>query len=52
MFIKTFLVWVLIAAAEVLQGILGVRLLNRRVGDRRTRQIGVFAWSAIILAIA
>ncbi len=52
MLLKAFLVWILIAAAEVLQGILRVRFLNRRVGDHRARQIGVFTGSAIILVIA
>ena len=52
MLIKALLVWILIAAAEVLQGILRVRFLNRRVGDHRARQIGVFTGSAIILVIA
>jgi hypothetical protein len=52
MFMKAFLVWVLIAVAEVMQGILRVRLLNRHVGDHRARQIGVFTGSAIILVIA
>jgi hypothetical protein len=49
---KAFLVWILIAAAEVLQGILRVRFLNRRVGDHRARQIGVFTGSAFLLVIA
>ena len=52
MLFRAFLVWVLIAAAEVLQGILRVQFLNRRVGDHRARQIGVFTGSAIILVIA
>ena len=42
----------LIAVAEVLHGVLRVRFLNRRVGDHRARQIGVFAGSAIILVTA
>ena len=50
--LKAFLVWLLIGAAEVLHGILRVRLLNRRVGDHRARQIGVFTASGIILVIA
>ena len=50
--LKVLLVWVLIAAAEVLQGILRVRFLNLRVGDHRARQIAVFTGSAIILVIA
>lgn len=52
MLFKAVLVWCLIAGAEVVQGILRVRLLNRRVGDHRARQIGVGIGSAIILVIA
>lgn len=52
MIFKAFLIWVLIAVAEVLHGIARVRLLNRRVGDHRARQIAVFTGSAIILFIA
>ena len=48
---RAFIIWLLIAMAEVLQGIFRVRLLNRRVGDHRARQIGVFVASAIILVI-
>lgn len=51
MIVRAFMIWLLIGLAEVLQGILRVRFLNRRVGDHRARQIGVFAASAIILAI-
>jgi hypothetical protein len=50
--LKAALIWVVIAGAEVLHGILRVRLLNRRVGDHRARQIAVFTGSAIILVIA
>jgi hypothetical protein len=49
---KAFLIWMLIAGAEVLHGILRVRLLNRRVGDNRVRQIAVFSGSGIFLGIA
>jgi hypothetical protein len=52
MLLKALIIWVLIAVAEVGHGVLRVSLLNRRVGDRRARQIGVFSGSAIILAIA
>jgi len=51
MMFRALIVWLLIALAEVLQGILRVRFLNRRVGDHRARQIGVFVASAIILVI-
>ena len=49
---KAVVVWVLIAIAEVVHGILRVRFLNRRVGDRRARQIAVFTGSGLILLIA
>lgn len=49
---KAVVVGLVIGLAEVAQGILRVRLLNRRVGDHRARQIGVFTGSVIILAIA
>jgi hypothetical protein len=52
MLIRALIVCVLIAAAETVHGILRVRLLNRRVGDHRARQIGVGTASLIILAIA
>jgi hypothetical protein len=52
MLFKALQIWMLIAVAEVLHGILPVRLLNRRVGDHRARQIAVFTGSAIILVIA
>jgi hypothetical protein len=42
MLLKAILVWMLIAAAEVLQGIVRIRFLNPRVGDLRARQIGMF----------
>ena len=49
---RACLIWLIIATAEVLHGIIRVRLLNRRVGDHRARQIGVFTGSGIILVIA
>jgi hypothetical protein len=52
MILHAFLVWLLIAAAEVAQGILRVRYLNRHVGDHRARQIGVVTGSLLILLIA
>ena len=52
MLVRATLIWFAIAAAEVVHGVLRVKYLNRRVGDRRARQIGVFTGSAIIFAIA
>jgi hypothetical protein len=51
MLLRAFAIWLVIAAAEVAQGILRVRLLNRRVGDHRARQIGVATGCGLILAI-
>lgn len=48
---RALLVWMVIAMAEVIHGILRMRLLNRRVGDHRARQIAVGTGSLLILAI-
>ncbi len=52
MFYRAIAVWLLIGGGEVLQGILRIKLLNRRVGDHRARQIGVVIGSGYILAVA
>lgn len=52
MLFRALLVWVVIALAEVAHGVLRVRLLNRRVGDHRARQIAVGTGSLLILALA
>lgn len=41
MLMRAFAVWGLIAGCETAHGILRLKLLNRRVGDHRARQIGV-----------
>jgi hypothetical protein len=51
MLVRAFIVWVLIAALEVIHGYMRVRLLNRRVGDRRARQIAVGTGSLLILGV-
>jgi hypothetical protein len=51
MLLRALLIWMIIALAEVGQGWLRIRLLNRRVGDRRARQLGVFTGSALFLFI-
>lgn len=48
---RALLVWMVIALAEVLHGILRIRVLNRRVGDHRARQIAVGTGSLLILTI-
>jgi hypothetical protein len=52
LFLKSLVIWVVIAVAETLNGILRMRLLNRRLGDRRGRRVGVVTGSALILGIA
>ncbi|AOS44183.1 hypothetical protein Verru16b_01244 [Lacunisphaera limnophila] len=52
MLIRALLVCGLIALAETVHGILRVRLLNRRVGDHRARQLSVGTASLLILTIA
>jgi hypothetical protein len=51
MIFKALLAWLAIALAETLHGIVRVKLLNRRLGDRRARRVGVFTGSVIILTI-
>ena len=45
-------VWLVIGGGEVIQGILRVKFLNRRVGDHRARQIGVGVSCLYIFTIA
>lgn len=51
MLLKAIIIWGAIAAAETVHGILRIKFLNRRLGDRRARQVGVFSGSMIILLI-
>jgi hypothetical protein len=50
-FIRSFIVWLLIMLAEILHGIVRGIFLVPVVGDFRARQIGVFTGSAIVLLI-
>lgn len=49
---KALLIGLLIAAAETIQGILRLKFLNRRLGDKRARRVAVIPGSLIILLIA
>ncbi len=49
--LKAFAVWLLLMGAEVVHGMLRTLILAPMVGDFRSRQIGVFTGSIIILAI-
>ena len=51
MILKSFLVWLLIAGAETLHGILRVKMLNPRLGDLRARQVVLVIGTIIILLI-
>jgi len=50
--IRAFAVWLLIAAAEVVHGILRMQFLRPLLGDLRARQVAIVSGSLIILAIA
>jgi hypothetical protein len=52
MFLRATAALLLLAGVETLHGIARVRFLNRRVGDRRARQIGVATGSLLVLAVA
>ena len=51
MILKSLLVWLLIAVAETLHGILRVKYLNPLLGDRCARQVAVLTGTLIILLI-
>jgi hypothetical protein len=50
--IRAFSVWLLIAAAEVVHGILRMQFLRPLLGDLRARQLAIISGSLLILAIA
>lgn len=51
MYLKAILIWLGIALAETLHGMLRIRFLNRPLGDRRARQVAVVSGSLLILLI-
>ena len=50
--VRSFAVWLIVIAAEILHGIARGIFLVPHVGEFRSSQIGVFTGSTIILAIA
>lgn len=50
--VRAFAAWIVIAVAETLHGISRTLLLVPIIGDRPSRQLGVFIGSIIILGIA
>lgn len=50
--VRALTVWLLIAAAEVVHGILRMQFLRPLLGDLRARQVAIVSGSAIVLVIA
>jgi len=51
MIVKTLLIWVIIAVAETIQGILRIKYVSRKIGEPLARKLGVITGSIIILLI-
>jgi hypothetical protein len=49
--LRALVIWIIIIVAETFQGIARLRFLVRRMGDLRSRQLGVLTGSAVILII-
>lgn len=50
-YLKAIIIWLLIAFIETIHGILRAKFLAPKVGDLRSRQIGVFTGSILIYII-
>jgi hypothetical protein len=50
--LRAFIVWLLIATAEVVHGILRMQFVRPLLGDLRARQLAVFTGSLLIVGIA
>jgi len=51
MIIKILLIWLIIAFAETIQGILRIKYVSRKIGEPLARKLGVVTGSIIILLI-
>lgn len=51
-YVRAFLVWLLIALAEMVHGTIRTLFLLPLIGDLRSRQIGVFTGSLLILGMS
>lgn len=49
--LRALLIWAVMALLELGQGILRVKFINRRIGDKRARQLGVVAGSIVNLLV-
>ncbi len=50
-YFRALIIWALIAVLEMIHGILRAKLLTPKVGDLRSRQIGVFSGSIIFFVV-
>lgn len=48
---KAIIVWLIIAIAETIQGIIRIKFISRRIGERNARKLGVVTGTFIILSI-
>ena len=51
MWLRALVIWGVMAFLEIVQGTLRVKLLNRRIGDKRARQVGVVTGSIVNLLV-
>jgi hypothetical protein len=51
LFLRAFLIWILIAVLEVFHGIVRAKIIAPKIGDLRSRQLGVFTGSLIFFAV-
>lgn len=47
LYLRSFLIWILIAVLEIIHGIFRAKIIAPKTGDLRSRQIGVFTGSFI-----
>jgi hypothetical protein len=51
LFLRALLIWTLIAVLEVLHGIARAKIIAPKIGDLRSRQVGVFSGSLLFFAV-
>jgi hypothetical protein len=51
LYLRSFLIWILIAVLEIIHGIFRAKIIAPKTGDLRSRQIGVFTGSFIFFVI-
>lgn len=48
---KTIIIWLIIAIAETIQGIIRIKFISRKMGERNARKLGLVTGTFIILLI-